>query len=77
MDVEKADAHISDRTFEDKDVQNERARVLANLHDPRSPLIFKGMRKVYTGSGRAPKVAVKDVTLAVEKGVVVSVVFFP
>ncbi|KAJ3297206.1 hypothetical protein HK104_000723 [Borealophlyctis nickersoniae] len=56
---------------EDDDVRAERLRVLSNAHSPASPLIMRGMRKVYQGrSGRGEKLAVKDVTLAVEENVV-------
>ena len=57
--------------FEDADVKDERRRVLENAHDPRSPLIMKQMRKVYAGrGGSGKKLAVKDVTVAVEEGVI-------
>ncbi|KAJ3000665.1 hypothetical protein HDV02_004350 [Globomyces sp. JEL0801] len=57
--------------FEDKDVKEERARVIADNFDSTDyPLVMKNMRKVYAGRGGAgPKLAVKDVTFAVEKGV--------
>jgi ABC-type multidrug transport system fused ATPase/permease subunit len=57
--------------FEDADVKAERARVLEEgfSHDE-YPLVMKNMRKVYAGRGGAgPKLAVKDVTFAVEKGI--------
>ncbi|KAH9271609.1 hypothetical protein BASA83_006219 [Batrachochytrium salamandrivorans] len=39
--------------------------------DPASPLVISHMRKVYAGRGGAgPKLAVKDVTFAVEEGIV-------
>jgi hypothetical protein len=57
--------------FEDEDVKAERARVtsptFSHLH---YPLVMKNMRKVYAGrGGQGPKLAVKDVSFAVEKGV--------
>lgn len=57
--------------MEDKDVKDERSRVLNNEHDPACPLIMKNMRKIYPGrGGLGPKLAVKDVTLAVESDIV-------
>ncbi|KAI8925025.1 hypothetical protein BC831DRAFT_284716 [Entophlyctis helioformis] len=57
--------------FEDADVKAERARVDNSQYDPASPLVMKHMRKVYGGRGGAgPKLAVKDVTFAVEEGIV-------
>ncbi|KAJ3140474.1 hypothetical protein HK101_003473 [Irineochytrium annulatum] len=57
------------QTYEDADVISERHRVLSNLHPPSAPLIMKHMKKRYN-SGPHAKWAVKDVTLAVETGVV-------
>jgi ABC-type glutathione transport system ATPase component len=57
--------------FEDVDVKQERARV-TDPNFPKSdyPLVMSNMRKVYAGRGGAgPKLAVKDVTFAVEKGI--------
>ncbi|KAI9592525.1 hypothetical protein BDF19DRAFT_211325 [Syncephalis fuscata] len=51
---------------EDDDVRAERDRVLNNRHPAASPLVTKHIRKVY-GNG---KVAVKDVTLAIEPNLV-------
>ncbi|KAI8927349.1 hypothetical protein BC831DRAFT_549185 [Entophlyctis helioformis] len=57
--------------FEDADVKAERARIVEGKYDPKCPLIMKNMRKVYAGRGGAgPKLAVKDVTFAVEEGIV-------
>lgn len=57
--------------FEDDDVRNERTRILEAAYDPNSPLIMKNMRKVYNGrGGLGPKVAVKDVSFAVEEGII-------
>nr|KAJ3416336.1 hypothetical protein HK105_001276 [Polyrhizophydium stewartii] len=56
---------------EDADVKTERARVDNNQFDPKSPIVVRHMRKVYTGrSGAGPKLAVKDVTFAAEQGLV-------
>jgi hypothetical protein len=57
--------------FEDDDVREERKRVVDPNFDERGyPLVMKNMRKVYAGRGGAkPKLAVKDVTFAVEKGI--------
>lgn len=57
---------------EDADVKVERKRVLTNDFDAsRTPLLLVGMRKVYGGrAGKGPKVAVKDVTYAVQEGVI-------
>ncbi|KAI8909839.1 hypothetical protein EDD86DRAFT_190811 [Gorgonomyces haynaldii] len=58
--------------FEDADVKAERARLTDSRFDPAGyPLVMKNMRKVYAGRGGAgPKLAVKDVTLAVEKNTI-------
>jgi ABC-type multidrug transport system ATPase subunit/diacylglycerol kinase len=48
--------------FEDDDVKQERSRVLNNQYPPDAPLVMKNMRKLYNPT----KIAVKDVTLAVE-----------
>lgn len=57
---------------EDADVKAERTRVLLHQFDAaRTPLLLVGMRKVYPSrGGKGPKVAVKDVTLAIEEGVI-------
>ncbi|TPX33602.1 hypothetical protein SmJEL517_g03582 [Synchytrium microbalum] len=56
---------------EDDDVRAERARVVEKRYPRESPLVMSHMRKVYGGrGGLGPKLAVKDVTLAVEEGVV-------
>ncbi|KAI8815091.1 hypothetical protein BJ742DRAFT_659980, partial [Cladochytrium replicatum] len=55
--------------LEDEDVKLERARVLADEYDKASPVVMKGMRKEYSGKG-TKKLAVKDVTFAVEDGIV-------
>lgn len=57
--------------LEDEDVKTERERVDANLFSDKCPLIMKHMRKVYPSrAGAGPKLAVRDVTLAIEEGVV-------
>lgn len=57
---------------EDEDVKAERKRVLLNRFDAsRTPLAMVGMRKMYgSRAGKGPKVAVKDVTFAVEEGLI-------
>nr|KAJ3412372.1 hypothetical protein HK105_002369 [Polyrhizophydium stewartii] len=66
-----AAVNVDETRFEDSDVKAERARVDNGQFDPKSPLIVKHMRKVYAGRGGAgPKLAVKDVTFAVEEGIV-------
>lgn len=62
----------SETRHEDEDVKEERNRVLqTNLDEKQYPLIMKNMRKVYAGRGGAgPKLAVKDVTLAIEKNTI-------
>ncbi|CAI2173390.1 3335_t:CDS:2 [Funneliformis geosporum] len=52
--------------FEDDDVKEERRRVLENRCNKDSPLIVKRMRKVYPSG----KLAVKDVTLSVDKNLI-------
>ncbi len=61
----------SDFVLEDEDVRTERDRILdLGFKDGEYPLVMKNMRKVFDGRGGAgPKLAVKDVTLAVEKGI--------
>lgn len=59
------------KKLEDMDVAAERERVLSDSYSEDSPLAMKRMRKVYKGrSGLGPKIAVKDVTFAVEEGIV-------
>lgn len=53
--------------FEDVDVKMERERVLRGDYMYNSPLVMKRMRKVY---GAGNKLAVKDVTLAVEPNII-------
>ena len=63
----------SETKFEDQDVKNERDRVLnrSELKDEEYPLIMRNMRKVYAGrGGQGPKLAVKDVTFAIEEGLI-------
>eukprot|EP00842_Homolaphlyctis_polyrhiza_P003931 jgi/Hompol1/4539/HPOL_001790-RA len=56
--------------FEDADVKAERKRIDDAAYGVKDPLVIKHMRKVYAGRGGAgPKLAVKDVTFAVEDGV--------
>jgi ABC-type multidrug transport system fused ATPase/permease subunit len=61
----------SETKFEDADVKAERARVTdASFAHDKYPLVMKNMRKVYAGrGGQGPKLAVKDVSFAVEKGI--------
>ena len=68
MNITIDDAELK---MEDSDVKAERVRVLNRENDPNSPLIMRHMRKMYPGrGGLGPKLAVKDVTLAVEEGVI-------
>ncbi|KAG9307569.1 hypothetical protein G9A89_023134 [Geosiphon pyriformis] len=60
------DVDPEETKFEDEDVKAERARVLENRYPKDSPLVMKRMRKIY-GNG---KLAVKDVTFAVEKSLI-------
>ncbi|OMH83778.1 ABC transporter A family member 8 [Zancudomyces culisetae] len=66
-DLEVARLGALDKTeleYEDVYVKNERERVMNGEYTKDTPLVFKGLRKIYpTG-----KLAVKDVTLAVDKG---------
>ncbi|RKP06539.1 P-loop containing nucleoside triphosphate hydrolase protein, partial [Thamnocephalis sphaerospora] len=62
----RAEPQLGGLKGEDDDVKAERQRVLSNQHPAASPLILKRMRKVYTNG----KLAVKDVTFAIESGVV-------
>ncbi|SRR6266498_3954813 len=52
--------------FENEDVKAERYRVMENRYPPDSPLVLKRMRKEYSSG----KLAVKDVTFAVEKDMI-------
>ncbi|KAL2917001.1 hypothetical protein HK105_203433 [Polyrhizophydium stewartii] len=66
-----AAVNVDETKFEDADVKAERARVDNGEFDAGSPLVVRHMRKVYAGRGGAgPKLAVKDVTFAVEEGIV-------
>ena len=59
--------------FEDADVKKERARVVDSsfIGGPEYPLVMKNMRKVYAGrGGQGPKLAVKDVSFAIEKDII-------
>jgi len=57
--------------LEDEDVKAERQRVDAHEYEKDCPLVMSHMRKVYPSrSGLGPKLAVRDITLAVEEGVV-------
>lgn len=58
--------------FEDEDVKKERSRVTnSSFKAEEYPLFMKNMRKVYAGrGGQGPKLAVKDISFAVEKGIV-------
>lgn len=57
--------------LEDEDVKNERVRVDTNNYDPNSPLVMKHMKKAYAPrAGLGEKLAVRDVSIAVEEGVV-------
>ncbi|KAI9002146.1 hypothetical protein DFJ74DRAFT_696885 [Hyaloraphidium curvatum] len=71
-DLSEAEKENPGNPEEDADVKNERTRVLTNQYDSsRTPLQVVGMRKVYPGrSGKGPKLAVKDITFAVEEGVI-------
>ena len=61
----------SELKLEDQDVKDERSRVMKNEYNPTCPLIMKSMRKIYPGrGGLGPKLAVKDVTLAVESDLI-------
>ena len=61
----------SELAMEDQDVKDERKRVYKEEYDPLCPLIMKNMRKIYPGrGGLGPKLAVKDVTLAVESDLI-------
>ncbi|CAG8495571.1 10808_t:CDS:2 [Ambispora gerdemannii] len=60
------DVDPEETQFEDQDVKAERARVLDNRYPVDSPLVMKRMRKAYNSG----KLAVKDVTFAVEKSLI-------
>ncbi|KAJ3409337.1 hypothetical protein HDV05_004476 [Chytridiales sp. JEL 0842] len=63
----------ADLLKEDDDVREERNRVVSGILDPKAyPLIIKNMRKIYKprGGGTKPKLAVKDVTFAAERGTI-------
>ncbi|KAL5032323.1 hypothetical protein RTP6_000450 [Batrachochytrium dendrobatidis] len=56
---------------EDDDVKAERLRIDRNEHSSKSPIVIRHMRKVYRKHYNIPpKIAVRDVTFAVEEGVV-------
>ncbi|KAJ3348621.1 hypothetical protein HDU91_006538 [Kappamyces sp. JEL0680] len=60
----------SETVYEDEDVKAERVRVSGEaFRDADYPLVMRNMRKVYSGrGGQGPKLAVKDVSFAVEEG---------
>ncbi|KAJ3190758.1 hypothetical protein HDU67_006158, partial [Dinochytrium kinnereticum] len=61
----------SELTHEDEDVKAERCRVIANQYPSDATIVVSGIRKIYGGRrGLGPKIAVKDVTFAAEKGVI-------
>ncbi|KXS12068.1 P-loop containing nucleoside triphosphate hydrolase protein [Gonapodya prolifera JEL478] len=62
--------HVVAIPEEDDDVREERARVIEGRFDTSAtPLYMRGMRKVYEGRlGLGPKVAVNNITVAVEEG---------
>lgn len=64
--------NVDETQFEDQDVRDERARVTdPRFQDKHYPLVMRNMRKVYAGrGGTGPKLAVKDVSFAVEKGII-------
>lgn len=65
------DIDAKETQFEDEDVKAERDRVLNATSLRECPLVLKNMRKVYAGrGGQGPKLAVKDVTFAVERNVI-------
>ncbi|CAG8641009.1 16181_t:CDS:2 [Dentiscutata erythropus] len=68
IELEKGTVEIDpdEVKLEDDDVKEERKRVLGNNYDPDSPLVMKHMRKVYPNG----KLAVKDVTFAVDRNVI-------
>jgi hypothetical protein len=69
----EVDTHVEAgiEKLEDADVKAERLRVDAKDYAPDSPLIVNHLRKIYPArSGLGPKIAVRDITLAAEKGVV-------
>ncbi|KAJ3058158.1 hypothetical protein HDU98_005722, partial [Podochytrium sp. JEL0797] len=58
-------------TREDDDVRAERARVDANQYSSSAAIVMSHMKKVYPSrKGAGPKIGVRDVTLAEEKGVI-------
>ena len=62
---------MNETKFEDDDVRAERARIDSNAYPEAAPLVVNHMRKVYPSrGGLGPKLAVKDVTLAAESGIV-------
>jgi hypothetical protein len=70
LEVDKSVEALVEK-LEDADVKAERDRIDAKEYAPDSPLIINHLRKVYPPrSGLGPKIAVRDITLAAEKGVV-------
>ncbi|CAG8698021.1 10354_t:CDS:2, partial [Dentiscutata heterogama] len=68
IELEKGTVEIDpdEVNLEDDDVKEERKRVLGNNYDIDSPLVMKHMRKIYPSG----KLAVKDVTFAVDRNVI-------
>jgi ABC-type multidrug transport system ATPase subunit len=65
-----AERHKEDAEKEDEDVRQERERVNNGAYSSEAPLVIKGMRKEYQGLTGKTKLAVKDVTFAVENNTV-------
>jgi ABC-type Na+ transport system ATPase subunit NatA len=60
----------NDERLEDDDVREERRKVSANEYPADCPLVMKGMYKEYHHLGAKPKLAVKNVSFAVENNTV-------
>ncbi len=71
-DSEKNAGDSQGSDLEDADVKAERERaLLIDDHDIKHPLILKNVRKVYNSRfGQGKKVAVKDVSIGIEKNIV-------
>jgi ABC-type multidrug transport system ATPase subunit len=65
-------SEVASEACEDEDVKDERKKVDSGYYSSANcPIIMKNMRKIYGGRhGRAPKLAVKNVSLAIENNII-------
>jgi ABC-type multidrug transport system ATPase subunit len=67
IEVVPSEGAVAPAAVEDEDVKQERRRVAEELMGD-EPLVVRNLRKTFAGRGSEPFVAVRDVTLALERG---------